>query len=115
MSNSSDEDYYSYDSMYRHSITEVESDQIELQVRQAEQNQQPLSMDRYHEIIRDLLKRVPVYGYAPYDPKYGDDRMCKCGHPYYRHFDTYDNMAPVGCKYCNHYDECQRFEEATDV
>jgi hypothetical protein len=24
-----------------------------------------------------------------YNPKYGDDRICKCGDPYYRHFDTY--------------------------
>lgn len=45
-----------------------------------------------------------------YNPRYGDGRLCKCGHPYYRHFDTYENMAPVGCKYC----ECRQFEEATD-
>ena len=35
-----------------------------------------------------------------YNPKYGDNRMCICGHAYYRHFDTYDDMLPVGCKYC---------------
>lgn len=43
-----------------------------------------------------------------YNPKYGDDRMCQCGHPYYRHFDTYENMYPCGCKYC----ACYTFEEA---
>lgn len=52
-----------------------------------------------------------IYGYmlaesiidAPrgYDPNFGDDRLCKCGHPYYRHFDTYEGMSPVGCKYCH--------------
>ncbi len=42
-----------------------------------------------------------------YNPKYGDDRVCKCGHPYYRHFDTYDEMYPVGCKYCG----CAEFIE----
>jgi hypothetical protein len=36
----------------------------------------------------------------PYDKNFGDDRACRCGHPYYRHFDSYDNMHPVGCKYC---------------
>ncbi len=36
-----------------------------------------------------------------YNPKFGDDKVCGCGHPYYRHFDTYDNMSPVGCKYCD--------------
>lgn len=44
-----------------------------------------------------------------YNPNYGDDRMCKCGHRYYRHFDTYENMEAVGCKYC--YD-CFTFEES---
>ena len=43
-----------------------------------------------------------------YNPKYGDDRECECGDPYYRHFDTYENMEAVGCKYC----ECNEFKEA---
>lgn len=43
-----------------------------------------------------------------YNPKYGDDRICVCGHTYYRHFDTYEDMFPCGCKYC----ECDTFEEA---
>ena len=43
--------------------------------------------------------------YAPsignsYDKTFGDDKLCVCGHPYYRHFDTYDCMSPAGCKYC---------------
>jgi hypothetical protein len=42
-----------------------------------------------------------------YNPNYGDDRMCGCGHPYYRHFDTYEEMRACGCKYC----ECFIFEE----
>jgi len=44
---------------------------------------------------------------ALYNPKYGDDRVCKCGHRYYRHFDTYDDMYACGCKYCG----CWDFEE----
>jgi hypothetical protein len=48
---------------------------------------------------------------APYDPDFGDDRVCKCGHPYYRHFDTYEDMRPVGCKYC--YDPaCLEFQDS---
>jgi hypothetical protein len=35
-----------------------------------------------------------------YNPQFGDDKLCACGHRYYRHFDTYEDMAPVGCKYC---------------
>ncbi len=29
------------------------------------------------------------------------DLRCTCGHAYHRHFDGYDDNAPVGCKYCN--------------
>ena len=43
-----------------------------------------------------------------YNPKFGDDRMCKCGHPYYRHFDTYDDMHACGCKSC----DCFEFKPA---
>ena len=43
-----------------------------------------------------------------YDPDYGDDRVCECGHTYYRHFDSYEDMDPIGCKYC----DCDTFREA---
>lgn len=45
---------------------------------------------------------------AKYNPKYGNDRICECGHPYHRHFDSYEDMEPVGCKYC----DCWTFKEA---
>ena len=40
------------------------------------------------------------YGLSVYDPDHGDYIDCQCGHTYERHFDTYDNMRDVGCKYC---------------
>jgi len=43
-----------------------------------------------------------------YNKDFGDERVCECGHPYYRHFDTYDNMYACGCKYCG----CQNFIES---
>ena len=46
-----------------------------------------------------------------YNPNFGDDRICKCGHTYYRHFDTYADMDACGCKYCS----CDTFEESKDV
>ena len=47
-----------------------------------------------------------------YNPNYGDDRKCKCGHPYYRHFDFYEyDEACGGCKYC----ECEEFVEDTQT
>lgn len=45
----------------------------------------------------DLLKIVV----SKYVHEFGDDRMCDCGHVYYRHFDSYDDMRPIGCKYCD--------------
>jgi hypothetical protein len=46
--------------------------------------------------------------HRPYDPEFGDDRVCECGHSYYRHFDSYEHMEPIGCKYCS----CYKFKEA---
>lgn len=42
-----------------------------------------------------------------YNPEYGDNRTCKCGHSYERHFDPFEDWEAVGCKYC----QCYRFEE----
>lgn len=41
-----------------------------------------------------------------YNPKYGDGRICVCGHTYERHFDGYEDPdhQDVGCKYCCCYD-----------
>ena len=44
-----------------------------------------------------------------YNPAYGDDRVCNCGHRYYRHFDLHDDMENIGCKYCL----CEEFVEKT--
>lgn len=38
-----------------------------------------------------------------WNSKYDQDAICECGHFYYRHFDSYDNMFPCGCKYCGCY------------
>jgi len=51
-------------------------------------------------VVRTLLKEIDVMGDAHYDEAFGDNRLCECGHTYYRHFDTYEGMSPVGCKYC---------------
>lgn len=45
-----------------------------------------------------------------YDPEYGDDKECagpECNDSYYRHFDSWDHMRPVGCKYC----PCPEFQD----
>lgn len=74
----------------------------------------------YHQIRDEFVRLIEQeeivnhYGGEPpappeediaehYDPNFGDNKECLCGHPYYRHFDTYDDMAPVGCKYCSGY------------
>ena len=40
-----------------------------------------------------------------YNPHFGDDKECQCGHSYYRHFDSYEGMDACGCKYCG----CRHF------
>ncbi len=55
-------------------------------------------------IIEKIVRVDTVY---KYNKDYGDDRICKCGHPYYRHFDPFEGNRSVGCKYC----ACYMFEE----
>lgn len=57
-------------------------------------------------IIEQRLRKM-----RQYNPKYGDSRLCQCGHIYYRHFDSYDEMAPCGCKYCSCDTFVQRVKE----
>lgn len=61
------------------------------------------------EILSILESRDHYLFRPPYDPKFGDQRICECGHPYHRHFDSYEDMIPVGCKYC----VCGVFKEKT--
>lgn len=56
-----------------------------------------------------LLKTVTIIE-RRYNPNYGDFRICECGHSYHRHFDSYESMKAVGCKYCN----CSNFIEKGD-
>lgn len=56
---------------------------------------------------KPYLEETKVIVIRKYNPNYGDDRVCECGHNYYRHFDSYDNMVAVGCKYCG----CLEFKE----
>jgi hypothetical protein len=43
------------------------------------------------------LRREQVIIHKEYNPEYGDDKKCRCGHPYYRHFDSWEDC------------ECQEF------
>ncbi len=62
--------------------------------------------DHLDKLESALLEEKP-YLNGHYNPNYGDHRVCKCGHTYNRHFDSYENMEPVGCKYCG----CEQFIE----
>lgn len=55
------------------------------------------------------IKRKVTRTIRMYNPQYGDDRVCVCGHSYYRHFDSFDDMSDCGCRYC----DCETFVEAT--
>jgi len=60
-----------------------------------------------HALLEELARYESRHGtlQPAYDKSFGDDRVCQCGHAYYRHFDTYEDMEPVGCKYC----DCRTF------
>lgn len=46
-----------------------------------------------------------------YNPNYGNERICICGHEYYRHFDSYEEMYNCGCKYCRCYNFVERSKD----
>ena len=58
-------------------------------------------------IAEPYLKESKIIVERKYNPDYGDERMCQCGHYYHRHFDTWADMDACGCKYC----ECEDFVE----
>jgi hypothetical protein len=55
---------------------------------------------------KNELVTFSVNVHKEYNPHFGDDRECQCGHSYYRHFDSYEGMEACGCKYCG----CQCFK-----
>ena len=56
---------------------------------------------------KPYIEEIVTKTIRKYNPNFGDDRECGCGHVYYRHFDSYEDMHPCGCKYC----ECYEFVE----
>lgn len=68
--------------------------------------------DRVRLVRAALQEAILIFEPKPtiseqYDKDFGDDKLCKCGHPYHRHFDSYEDMEPTGCKYC----KCLSFRE----
>jgi hypothetical protein len=49
---------------------------------------------------KPYIERTVTTIVREHNPKYDQVALCTCGHTYERHFDTYENMAPIGCKYC---------------
>ena len=66
--------------------------------------------DKHNDIAEKTNVRHSVDCVLAPDPEAWDStrnqqELCQCGHPYERHFDSHEDMSPVGCKYC----ECERF------
>lgn len=70
-------------------------------------NKYVLNLLEKHKEGPYIVGKVETIIEKKYNPNYGDDRICKCGHPYYRHFDSYDDEYYIGCKYCS----CSNFVE----
>ena len=56
-------------------------------------------------------KSLPKWDGPPwmYNPAYGDNRVCLCGHEYRHHFNSKSGTTMAVCKHC----DCFRFEEAS--
>lgn len=55
-------------------------------------------------LVYEVKRSLKAHGW---NRDYNQEAVCKCGHAYYRHFDTWEEMYPCGCKYC---DDCDIFE-----
>jgi hypothetical protein len=60
-------------------------------------------LSKLGEVIYELEQGIA----RVWDENHDQDAMCTCNHIYHRHFDGYDDMRAVGCKYC----ECWVFNE----
>ena len=65
------------------------------------------NITKYYNFEQPYIEIITIKKELKYNPKFGDDKVCKCGYTYYRHFDSYEEMSTIGCKYC----ECFYFEE----
>ena len=59
-----------------------------------------MSKTKEHPYLKEVITKVEL----SYNPNYGDNRLCKCGHEYYKHFIDYE---PCVCEDCG----CNFFEE----
>jgi hypothetical protein len=57
--------------------------------------------------MRAIAASIDVQLRRMWDEGHDQDALCLCGHPYHRHFDSYEDMEPIGCKYC----VCDTFRE----
>ena len=67
------------------------------------------------DVSADLARLTALFtdSRGGWDKDHDQDAKCAnpgCGHSYERHFDTYADMEPVGCKYCG--PVCPRFVES---
>jgi hypothetical protein len=90
-------------SKHQFCVDDIENNAFEIGEARREEIYQMI-VEKAQESLWNYVKAVSRAGLphiAPiYDPSFGDTARCICGHYYYRHFDGYDDNAPVGCKYC---------------
>lgn len=47
----------------------------------------------YNYVVSVMIERG-------WNKHYNQSAKCQCGHEYNRHFDSYEEMDAIGCKYC---------------
>lgn len=76
-------------------------------------NPKVISRSQFFAILAEMRKKseqpylITTVEVKHYNPAFGDNRVCECGHVYYRHFDSYEDNVACGCKYC----ACDCFQE----
>jgi hypothetical protein len=76
---------------------------LRLDVSEARELQSILS-GRTEDIAISLYVAIGAQLGRMWNPGHNQEALCsECQHMYYRHFDSYEDMEPVGCKYCDCY------------
>lgn len=53
-----------------------------------------------HDTKEPYIQYEKIIPIVKWNPKYNQDALCECEHPYKSHFNDFDNMLPNGCTFC---------------
>ena len=92
------------DTYIKHKVVDGQIEIIDKIIEKAHLEMKDIKHNTYislkSEITEPYIEGLTIGRECEWNRKYHENAECECGDPYYRHFDTYENMEAIGCKYC---------------